>query len=129
MTLLLDTSVLIDALRRRLGRHLFLADLVRAGNRLSTAAINLGQIHAGLRPNEVERATALFDDLEQWAITPAIGRRGGELKNAWARRGRTFRDDALIAAVALEHELPLLTDNRKDFPMPELQLWPLPQAQ
>ena len=34
--------------------------------------------------------------------------------------------DMLIAATALEHSLTLVTENRKDFPMPELSLYPLP---
>ena len=33
--------------------------------------------------------------------------------------------DAAIAAVALAHELTLMTDNVKDFPMKELALYPL----
>lgn len=130
MTLLLDTTVLIDALRHRLDRHLYLAELSRAQHVLSTTAVNLGELFAGLRPNDEARAATLLNDIEFFAITPELGRRGGELKSAWARRGRTLSlDDALIAAVALEHSLPLLTDNRRDFPMSELRLWPLPQAQ
>ena len=33
--------------------------------------------------------------------------------------------DATIAAVALTHKLVLLTDNRKHFPKPELQFYPV----
>jgi predicted nucleic acid-binding protein len=51
------------------------------------------------------------------------------LKNEWARRGQTLSvPDVLIAATALAHRLVLMTDNRKDFPMPELVLYPLPQS-
>jgi len=35
-------------------------------------------------------------------------------------------DDMLIAATALEHGLTLMTDNRMDFPMRELELYSLP---
>jgi len=34
--------------------------------------------------------------------------------------------DVTIAAVALSNTTPLLTDNRKHFPMPELEILPLP---
>ena len=34
--------------------------------------------------------------------------------------------DMMVAATALEHGLSLMTDNRKDFPLPELTLYPLP---
>lgn len=37
--------------------------------------------------------------------------------------------DLTIAAVAIVHELTLLTDNVEDFPMKELNLDPLPIAQ
>jgi predicted nucleic acid-binding protein len=32
----------------------------------------------------------------------------------------------IIAATVLEHSLALMTDNRKDFPLPELSIYPLP---
>jgi predicted nucleic acid-binding protein len=35
--------------------------------------------------------------------------------------------DVTIAAVALERDLPLITGNRKHYPMPELQLFALPE--
>ena len=34
--------------------------------------------------------------------------------------------DMMVAATALEHGLALMTDNRKDFPLPELNFYPLP---
>jgi predicted nucleic acid-binding protein len=34
--------------------------------------------------------------------------------------------DLIIAATALAHNLVLITDNRKDFPMTQLALYPLP---
>jgi predicted nucleic acid-binding protein len=33
----------------------------------------------------------------------------------------------MVAAVAMEQRSPLATDNRKDFPMPGLQLYELPE--
>jgi predicted nucleic acid-binding protein len=51
----------------------------------------------------------------------------GKLKSHWAKRGRTLTlADTVIAAIAIEERCALLTDNRKDFPMPELQLYSLP---
>ncbi|HVA64286.1 MAG TPA: PIN domain-containing protein [Terriglobales bacterium] len=130
MTLLLDSSVLIDVLRLRIDRSEYLAGLIRTRKKLATTAINLAEVYAGVRGSEASKLTELIQKLEVFAITPELGRRGGLLKNEWARRGRTIAlDDALIAAVAIEYSLPLLTDNVRDFPMPELQLWPLPRVQ
>ena len=56
-----------------------------------------------------------------------LARAAGLLKNEWARKGRTIGVvDMIIAATALAHNLVFMTDNRKDFPMPELALYPLP---
>ncbi|MGH9415333.1 MAG: PIN domain-containing protein [Terriglobales bacterium] len=130
MTVLVDTTVLIGVLRSDAAAQRQLQALVDADYWPATTAINVGEIHAGMHAWEEAPAQVLLNRLQVFAITPDIGRRGGALKYAWARRGRTLSlDDALIAAVALEHELPLLTDSRRDFPMPELQLWPLPRMQ
>jgi predicted nucleic acid-binding protein len=49
-----------------------------------------------------------------------------ELQNRWRKKGHTLSlPDVTIAAVALTYGLTLLTDNRKDFPMPELALYSL----
>jgi len=49
-----------------------------------------------------------------------------ELQNRWRKKGHTLSlPDVTIAGVALTHGLTLLTDKRKDFPMPELALYSL----
>jgi len=51
----------------------------------------------------------------------------GKLKSHWAGKGHTLTlADTIVAAVALEHGCTLMTDNRRDFPMPELNHYPLP---
>ena len=48
--------------------------------------------------------------------------------NQWACKGRTLAlADTIVAAAAIENHCVLMTDNRKDFPMPELDLYPLPE--
>jgi predicted nucleic acid-binding protein len=127
MRLLLDSSVLIDVLRSRAGRREWLADLVSRGDTLATSALNLAEVYAGMRPEEEERTKALLNSLECYEITASVAETAGKLKRQWAKRGRPLTlADTIIAAVALEHRCPLATDNRKDFPMPELQLYELP---
>jgi predicted nucleic acid-binding protein len=123
--ILLDTSVLIDVLRRRNGRCEALAVLVRAHESLATTSLNIAELYAGMRPGEEASTEALLDGLECFDVTGAA-RLGGKLKNQWSKRGRTLSlADALIAAIAIEERCALLTDNRKDFPMSELQLYSL----
>jgi predicted nucleic acid-binding protein len=128
MRLLLDSSVLIDALRSRAGRREWLAGLVRRGDALATSALNLAEVYSGMRPEEEERTKAFLNSLECYEITATMGEMAGRLKREWAKRGRTLTlADTIVAAVALEQRCPLATDNRKDFPMPELQLYELPE--
>jgi predicted nucleic acid-binding protein len=127
MRLLLDTSVLIDVLRLRNQRRELLAELVRAGHGLSTTTLNIAELYAGMRAGEVVGTEALLSGLESYELSGSAARLAGKLKSTWARKGRTLAlADAIVAAIAIESECSLLTDNRKDFPMPEVRFYPLP---
>jgi predicted nucleic acid-binding protein len=128
MKLLLDTSILIDVLRLRNHRNEWLAELVRAGHLLSTTTLNIAEIYAGMGPGEEARTEVLLSGLELYELSGTSARLAGRLKNTWARKGHTLTlADAIVAAIAIECGCALLTDNRKDFPMPEVQFYPLPQ--
>jgi hypothetical protein len=56
-----------------------------------------------------------------------MGMRPGDLFRQWRRKGQTIGlDDVTIAAVVIIHELALVADNEKHFPMTELRLMPAP---
>jgi predicted nucleic acid-binding protein len=123
---LLDTSVVIDALNRKRGRWQLLRALVESGETLACTAMTVMEIYAGLRPQESITTQAFLDGLEHYTVDRELGRYAGLLKNEWAKRGRTLSaPDVVIAATALLHKLVLMTDNRKDFRMPQLALYPL----
>jgi len=127
MRMLLDTSVLIDALRSRRARRAWLAELVRNGHSLETSAWNVAEVYAGMRPEEEERTKVFLGALLCHPITASAGERAGRLKNQWARIGRTLTlADTMVAAIAIEQKCVLVTDNRKDFPMPQVRLYDLP---
>ena len=127
MKVLVDTSVLIDVLRSRRQHSEFLAEIVRAGHSLATSTLNVAEIYTGMRPHEEARTEALLEGLECFELTSTAARFAGRLKNAWARKGRTLSlADAIVASIAVERGCSLLTDNRKDFPMNEVALYPLP---
>jgi predicted nucleic acid-binding protein len=127
MQLLLDTSVLIDALRLRRRRRQWLAELVRAGHTLATSALNVAEVYAGMRPSEEAETKAFLSALECYEITASVAEVAGRLKSQWSKKGRTLTlADMLVAAVALQQGCPLATDNGRDFPMPKLQLYELP---
>ncbi len=127
MKLLLDTTVLIDVLRNSKGRRELLADLVRAGHTLCTSVMNVAEVYGGLRAGEETHSEAFLEGLEEFEIGSQAARAAGKLKTTWEKKGRTISlADAIVAAIAIEQSCALLTDNRKDFPMPELRLYPLP---
>jgi predicted nucleic acid-binding protein len=127
MRLLLDTSVLIDVLRMRRGRSELLAKLVREGHLLATSSLNIAEIYAGMRASEAAATEKFLGHLDCYDLTRAIGRTAGQLKSQWGRRGRTLTlADTLVAAVALEHDCVLMSDNTRDFPMAGLKLYALP---
>ena len=126
-TILLDTSVILDHLNGRYGRTPFLDKLIEQGHVLACCPVNFTEVYAGIRPGEETRTDAFLNNLEFLPVTPEIARQAGLLRRDWRKAGQTLSyTDVTIAAVALAHRVPLLTDNRKHFPMPELQLLPLP---
>lgn len=125
--LLLDSTVLIDALRGRAA-----ADRVRrfrdARLPLLTTPINVEEIVRGLRPGEAEAATALFAGVRVLPVRHAEGERAGSWRRDYAGRGITVHQaDCLIAACAVSAGARLATANVKDFPMPEVEVehWPI----
>lgn len=128
-TYLLDTSVIIDALNNKRRRRELLLGLVRQGHHLACCPINVTEVYAGMRPKEEAATEEFLRSLEYYHLTWPVARLAGLLKRDHARKGMTATvADAMIAAVALVHELTLMTDNVKDFPMKELTLYPLPES-
>jgi len=129
-TILLDSSVIFDHFNGRRGRTEFLDHLVDQGHVLACCAVNITEVYAGLRPGEETKTKAFIDSLEYLPVTPAIARHAGLLRRDWQKKGQTLSyTDVTIAAVALSHRAPLLTDNRKHFPMPELQILAMPATE
>lgn len=127
MLLLLDTTVLIDVLRSRKARRELLGHLTEEGHQLATTALNVVEVYMGIRPGEEQATDFFFSALECYDLDAYSAKEAGLLKNAWAKKGKTISlQDAIVAAIAIERGCTLLTDNRKDFPMPELDLYRLP---
>jgi predicted nucleic acid-binding protein len=124
---LLDSSVIFDHLNGRFGRTEFLEQLIQQGHVLACCPVNFTEVYAGLRPGEEDKTAAFLNSLEYLPVTAEIARQAGLLRRDWQKKGQTLSyTDVTIAAVALGNGVPILTDNRKHFPMPELQLVPLP---
>jgi predicted nucleic acid-binding protein len=127
MPLVLDTTVLIDALRGRPAADR-LEDLMIGRELLLTTAINVEEIVRGLRPDEQDAADLLLTGLRILPIRRQEAERAGRWRREFASRGRTLHQaDCLIAAAASGAGGRLATANVKDFPMSELSVeeWPV----
>jgi len=123
---LLDSDVIIDVLNGKRGRPETVRQLLDQGAELACCPINITEVYAGVRAGEEVRTERFLRSLRFFEISWPIAKLAGELQSHWRGRGRTLSlSDVTIAAVALSHHLVLLTGNPKDFPMPELTLYPM----
>lgn len=93
-----------------------------------TTAINVEEIHRGLRSDERAAADQLFDGLKLVEINRAHGELAGRWRRDHASVGVTLAQaDCLIAAAAVALGIPLATGNPLHFPLPELEVhhWPV----
>ena len=127
MPLVLDTTVLIDALRGRPAADR-LEELMIGRELLLTTAINVEEIVRGLRPDEQDAVDLLLTGLRILPVRRLEAERAGRWRREYAARGRTLHQaDCLIAAAAYSAGGRLATANVKDFPMSELSVeeWPV----
>lgn len=125
--LLLDTTVLIDALRGRGA-----AERVRAlrenGQKPWICAVNVEEVWRGARPSEAEVVSRLLGSLRLAPLGLSEGERAGRWRARFAAEGTTLgQADCLIAAAALGVGARLATGNPRDFPMAEVEVehWPV----
>ncbi len=125
--LLLDSTVLIDALRGRPAADRLRA-LRRQGDEPWTCAISIEEIWRGLLPGEETAARRLVRGLRCVPLGPAEGVRAGGWRRQFATQGITLHQaDCLIAAATATIEARLATGNPADFPMNDITVehWPV----
>lgn len=120
---LLDTTLIIDYLRGKKERVKLLRKLVSKGASLGCCLINIIEIYAGMKEKERVITEEFLDSLEYYEISKDIAKKAGDYKKTYQKRGITLSlPDVAIAAVAVYNNLILLTDNSKDYPMPEIKI-------
>lgn len=124
-TVLLDTSILINLLQGRTEARALVGDLTARGISLSISCVSVAELFAGMRASEEAVTEALLSALDCIPVNREIAREAGLIRAAQRRLGRTLAlDDMMIAATAIRFSYPLVTDNRKDFEIPEIELYP-----
>ena len=115
MTILFDTSILIDVLR---GDAAALG-YVRSVNDVPICSeVTRVEVARGLRSGERTSAEQLFRTLHWVPLDEPIARRAGELGRRWDRhRPSISLADLVIAATAEQVDAALATGNIRHFPM------------
>lgn len=117
MTVLIDTSVLIDHLRGVPAASRTLLSC-RDHGALHASEVTRLEVLAGMRPEEEVATSGLLRHLEWLPVTTAIAEEGGRLGRQWLPGHRGIDSaDLAIAGTALVHDLALVTRNVRHFPM------------
>lgn len=124
---LIDSDVLIDA-----GRSVTDAvDCLRQINERSSGVISAVasmELLVGCRnKTEMRRAERFLRQFQIFMLDDAVSHSAIDLLRRYRLSHGLLMPDALIAATALEHDIPLVTQNRRDFRfIPGLRLLPYP---
>jgi predicted nucleic acid-binding protein len=127
LPLLLDTTVLIDALRGRPAAERVLG--LRDAHQVPwICAINVEEVLRGTNAQEEAPVARLLAGFQLAPVGRAEGEQAGRWRRDFAGRGVTLSQaDCLIAAAALGVGARLATGNPNHFPMSELDVehWPV----
>jgi tRNA(fMet)-specific endonuclease VapC len=125
MTYLPDTNILIDILNGKGATAKLLSRLVADGHELVSCAVTVAEVHSGIHPKDSAAVERFLSSLRWFEITSAVAVRAGQIRFAQARQGITLAlPDTLIAALAMEYRLTIITNNRRHFSIPGLSVYP-----
>jgi predicted nucleic acid-binding protein len=115
LSVVLDTTVLIDHLRASVEAHGYLDSL---DDQPMCSEISRIEVLQGLRSSERRAADRLFALISWVSVDDRIARRAGELGRKWRRSHPGIGvADLAVAATAEQLAVPLATRNVKHFPM------------
>jgi predicted nucleic acid-binding protein len=122
---LVDTSAWVAFFRGATPGRSEVRALLTADRALRCGAVEL-ELRRGLRQQEAGAVLSAWTALAQLVIEPIDFSSAGDLLRDLAEAGTTLPSmDGLIAALALRHEVPLLTLDRHFDAVPGLRRWPV----
>lgn len=118
MTVLLDTSVLIDHLRGDPAAGRALRDVLETDERVIGSTLTRTEVLAGARPAEMDRTLGLLSIVNWVPVTEELADRAGELAQIYLRSHSGIDLVDYVIAATVEHLGAVLwTRNIKHFPM------------
>lgn len=121
-SLLIDSDILIDHLRKEKKALDFLDTEIEKGSFLFLSVISRAEICAGMRKGEEEAAFSLFEIITPLNVDATIADKAGEYLRKFSRSHALNIGDAIIAATASEMELSLATRNLRHYPMKDISV-------
>ena len=124
-TVLLDTSIIIEYLRQKDKEKTTLYLLAEEQNNFAISIVTHTEVYSGKSVWESKKAQTtievLLEEIIILKLDESISREAGKVRAKY----NTNIIDAIIAATAIQHQLPLATLNTKDFkPIKGLKLLP-----
>jgi predicted nucleic acid-binding protein len=118
---LLDTDILIGVLRGKTEAIDFLRDLLKQ-EVPAISSLAIYEIWAGARPSEESAISSFLSAFRIVFVSDKIARQGAKYYREFRSKGITLSStDALIAATAHQERLILVTENKRHFPMTDIQ--------
>ena len=117
---LLDSDVILDALRGRGQASRRLIELAERGIPTYTTAISWAEVYAGIRAGEEFLTQGFFEARGDVLLDGIAGRRAGSYLARYSKSHGLGIADALIAAAATTSGLWLWTMNRRHYPMSDV---------
>ena len=119
---LVDSDILIEVARGRdesiLARW---KEMAESDSMLLCSPVTVAELWHGARPAEHKLLTALFASIVCVPIDAETGRTAGDFLRQYAKSHHVELGDALIAAAASIHKVPLWTRNRRHYPMRDVE--------
>jgi predicted nucleic acid-binding protein len=121
---LLHTDVVIHLLRKQEGSVKTLFALRQLGALLYVCPIVVAEIYAGAFVTEYSQIEAFFSFCRSSMIDDEVGKIAGLYANQYRKSHHKISlEDYLIAACANRYQLQLWTNNKKHYPMQDIQLF------
>ncbi len=118
MTIVLDTTIIVDHLRQRQAAEEALRAALTSDERVAASVLTKTELIAGCRPSEVPELDRLFALVDWVPVDDGVAERAGELAAVFSRTHPGVEVvDYVIAATTELLGATLWTRNRKHFPM------------
>lgn len=118
----IDTDILIDHFHGNRNATSLVRDWLLAGERLVISVITVTEILAGIRSGEEADTEALLSLFQVHVLDEPQSRMAGAYLNQFGRTHRMDLGDAVVAATARTLAAPLVTRNRRHYPMTDIEI-------